>query len=537
VDRALWLLVGLHLRGWVRYLGRNLRTVRGALLALLGLAVFAPMILASFFRGEGLDSESVRRTGPAFLLFYCVLNVLATTGERPVYFTPGEVHFLFGGPFGRRELLVYKVVLSLVFSVPSSLIMASLLQLHARLFIAAFLGLLLTFMFMQLFTMAVSLSAAAAGARLYSFSRRAAMIALAGAVGVVAWQAGLFSNDVDWAGALRLAGGSDAWYYISTPLRWFFEAGTAKELWPDLVQSALLAAVVDLVLLGVVFFVDAQYMEASAAASARIYARLQRMRRGGPTTAPAGGVVRFTLPMPVFWRQLVGAVRDRPRLTALALIFTVALVGPTLIGRDDPAMEKARLFMFPLILGLMSMFLTNLVPFDFRGDIDHLAFLKSLPVASWRIAVGQLLTPVLIYSLLQWTALAAYQLAVRHVEEWLLVGAALVVPFNCVLFGVENLVFLLFPARLLVTTPGDFQAMGRNFLLQVVKFVAIAVAALVAAVAGGIAYGVSTYFGRGENLWAVAAAAWLAAAIPAAALIPFNGWAFARLDVSRDPPT
>ena len=47
MNAALWLLIGLQVRGWLRYLLRSLRTLKGALLALVGLAVFVPWLLAS----------------------------------------------------------------------------------------------------------------------------------------------------------------------------------------------------------------------------------------------------------------------------------------------------------------------------------------------------------------------------------------------------------------------------------------------------------------------------------------------------------
>ena len=54
----------------------------------------------------------------------------------------------------------------------------------------------------------------------------------------------------------------------------------------------------------------------------------------------------------------------------------------------------------------LSVFLTTLVPFDFRGDIDRMATLKSLPIAPWRLALGQLLTPTLVLAAMQWLAVA-----------------------------------------------------------------------------------------------------------------------------------
>src|ERR1700722_14170535 len=109
MNRALWLLLSLQMRGWLRHLGRGMRTVRGTVLVLIGLAVFFPWLLAvlSFPVSGGVDSRFLGRYGPASLLFYCVVNFLFSSHERAIYFSPAEVQMLFAGPFGRREVLVY----------------------------------------------------------------------------------------------------------------------------------------------------------------------------------------------------------------------------------------------------------------------------------------------------------------------------------------------------------------------------------------------------------------------------------------------
>src|SRR4051812_23990662 len=94
---ALWLLLGLQLRGWGRYLTSSLKTVRGAVLALIGLMVFVPwlmtVILGSALQG-GVPSEQMARYGPAGLVFFCLVNVIFSSHERAIYFTPAEVQFL-----------------------------------------------------------------------------------------------------------------------------------------------------------------------------------------------------------------------------------------------------------------------------------------------------------------------------------------------------------------------------------------------------------------------------------------------------------
>ena len=107
MDRALWLLVGLQLRGWLRFLGQNLRTVRGALLALVGVGRVRPLAADGPVRADGHRHRGVQvvRFGPGALLLYCVLNVVFSSHERAIYFSPAEVQFLFTGPFSRRQVL------------------------------------------------------------------------------------------------------------------------------------------------------------------------------------------------------------------------------------------------------------------------------------------------------------------------------------------------------------------------------------------------------------------------------------------------
>ena len=49
MDRSLFLLLRLRAWAWLRRLGRNLRTLKGALLGLVGSLLFAPMLIASIF--------------------------------------------------------------------------------------------------------------------------------------------------------------------------------------------------------------------------------------------------------------------------------------------------------------------------------------------------------------------------------------------------------------------------------------------------------------------------------------------------------
>ena len=264
--------------------------------------------------------HNLRDVGPALLLLYCFMNVVFSTGERAIYFPPAEVNFLFPGPFGRRQLLGFKIVSTLIVSLPTALFMSMALRTYSSTFAASFVGMLLIVLFMQLFSMTINLLAISVGARLYTRGRK--LVAALGVLLVAALLLHIGGSPRQWQPEelLRKLIDAPTWKIVSWPLRSFFDAVTAERLWPELARSAAVGTLVDLVLVGVVFALDAQYLEAAAATSARIYARMQRLRRGGMGSGEGlrrGGTVRTSLPMlpwlggigPIVWRQLTTAAR------------------------------------------------------------------------------------------------------------------------------------------------------------------------------------------------------------------------------------
>jgi hypothetical protein len=558
VSRALVLLIFLQFRGWLRYLGRNLRTVRGALTALLGVGFFGLWLfslMAAPERALRVDPDTLRRVGPAFLVLYCLMNLLISSGERAVYFSPGEVNFLFAGPFGRREVLAYKIVLTLLVSLPSALIIAAVVRVHASWFLAAYVALLLAVLFQQLFGMAVNLIAITVGARAYSRGRR--LVVAAAVVLAVAVLVQTVGPPGHWRSRelVETATAAPWWHTVSTPLRWFFDAFLAERLWPDLVKYASLALAVDLVLLGVVFALDANYLESVAASSARIYAQIQRFRRGGMAAGGRGGSARFgmrDLPYwggigPVLWRQLTTAVRGIGRLALVLAVIGAFVVVPVLAQNDEADVRGAPGAVLAGTVVWLTVFLTQLVPFDFRGDVDRIAALKALPLASWRLSLGQILAPVLLVTGTQWATLAVACVLRPEQAEMFLALAAFAPPFNFLLFALENLLFLRYPVRVMASAPGDFQAVGRNLLFMLAKLAVLAVVATVAAMVGAATYMVTRFVvGTAPGLVpaevdtvtlaAGMAAGWLVLTFSGLCLVPAVAWAFRAFDVGRDTP-
>jgi hypothetical protein len=551
---ALWFLLWLRLYGWLRRLGRNLGTVKGVVLAIIGMLFLVPCLLSwmvSLFVLPGPPAsperlEDIRRFGPLALLGFTVLSLLSSAGERGVVaFTPAEVTFLFAGPFSRRQLLAYKIIVAFASSLLVAVIFLFwLASLHLPWAMLGFgyLAVVLALMFVQLLTMAIGFIASSIGVQAYNRRRRLILLGLA----LVALAAFLqIGGDLFRLPRSELIGRLEQTpllYAILEPFRWFVRAFTAQCVWPDFVRWGGLGLIADVGLLIVVFALDAHYLESAAAAGERVYAQLQRLRTGGAAALvlSGSGSARSWLPMlpwwrgigPVVWRQLTTVPRSRSTLVILLMLFP--LVGlPALSGRQGNTEAHLGLTIaLGAQIGALTLFLTPLIAFDFRGDLDRMDVLKSWPIAPIPLVLGQLLTPVLLICLVQWIALAAIATTLeRSAVQATLGAAALVMPFNFLLIGLDNLLFLLFPSRVMTPTPGDFQVMGRLLLTYLAKLTILGLASGTAALIA-----VPAYFLLGHNLPAALAVAWSVLAGFAVGQVPFIALAFRRFDVTRDTP-
>jgi hypothetical protein len=538
MSAALWLLLRLQLVGWLRSLGSGMKTVRGVILLLVGLAVFVPWVAVVFLGGsEGrMYAGDVATFGPVLLLVYCLTNVLFSPNERAVYFSPAEVQFLFAGPFTRREVLIYKIILSLLVSVPTALLLGAVLRFRDGWLPAVLLGLLLISIFLQLFTLTLGLLASAVGAGLYSRARKITGVVLTVLTGLAVLEAGRQSG-WDWRGLGERIINTTAWEVASYPLKVFFDLLLART-WGELWLPLLIGVGVNLALVAAILALDHGYQEASAASSERRYAAIQRLRgKSVGAEAPTERRSRWTLPTfphlggigPILWRQLTTAFRVLGRLMLAVAVIATALAF-WLAGNFARESPGAVLGAVIGLVAWLSVFITTLVPFDYRGDLDRIALLKTLPIAPWRLTVGQLLTPVILLTAGQWLALGL--LGVMAPGEWpLILACAACVPlFNFVLIGLDNLLFLLFPVRLMAATPGDFQALGRNVLLSMGKLMGLGTIVMLSAMAA-VPVGLLTR----SIAWGLLAACPVLL-VCGVALVPVVSLAFRRFDVGRDTP-
>jgi hypothetical protein len=179
----------------------------------------------------------------------------------------------------------------------------------------------------------------------------------------------------------------------------------------------------------------------------------------------------------------------------------------------------------------MNMVFISMLKFDFRDELDRLDLLRSLPIRPIAVAAAELFTPVLVLTMMQLTFLAAVTLCFK--DEWKVVvpAAAFAVPFNLLLVGIENLLFLMFPLRSAGLIAGDMQLFGRQMVIFPCKFLLLLTALSVAAAVGTVGYIL------GDKSWpAFAAVAWIALSLVALATIPLLARAYVRFDPSMHTP-
>jgi hypothetical protein len=537
LDRSLFLLIWLRGRAWVRLWSRNLQTLKGVLLALVGSLMFFPFLAWTVVAPRvqtAAQLDAIRLYGPLALLAYCVLNVVLSSGDRAIYYSPAEVNFLFCGPYRPKQLLLYKVAVGFGAGLITALIMTLAFAHHAARFASAYSGLFLALELLYLFSLTVGLFISTFGALAFTRGRRLVLLSLGALMLAAILPLGREALTLPPGELIDRAVRSPTFSILLWPFRPFVMAFTAERIWPELLGWSALGLAVDLAFLGLVMTLNSQFLEASAAASTRIYDKIRRARQGEAWTGePASKIPLPMLPWwggvgPTFWRQLTTATRSPSRLAAMLFFYVIPIGLILLLGQGDPSSPNSIGPLLSVFLGV-SFIASSAVGYDFRPDLRRMEDLKTLPIRPTRLVLGQLLTPVLILTIGQWLSLAAVGRFAQPNPVGLAAAAALAVPGNLILVAIENLYFLWFPYRANGINSFDFQAMGRQLLLLIAK---MATVGLVASIAAGC--GAAVYYLTGKHTPVALVTAWFAAMACGLGLIPLVALAFVRFDVASD---
>ena len=485
MQRALWLLLFLRLRGSLRRRLRTLRTVRGWLLSLVGLGfIVGWVLLASRQSPQGLTAWGsdatpralARDVFPPLLMLACVMTVAMSSGPA-IYFSRAEIDFLFTGPFSRRGLLLYKFLGYAIGAFISALCVTVVVPAATRSRVATLLGTFLTLVFLQLLSAVVGLFGQTLAARLHRGLRWAlvgcGLAVLAGAVWP--WLSGGAGGSL--LVALRAIQDSALGHIVFAPFEPYARVLFAEN-GRDLAVWAVVAAGLDGLLLAGLLWLDAEYYEAVETVSQRMHQRWRQWHHGRMVveSAAAAGICLPRLPRwggagLLAWRQLSTAARTCRR-NLLLLVLSAACVGPGLVVAVQRGLSPGSAM--GVVLTIAIILVPRVLLFDFRGDLEHLDYLKSLPFRPTAVVLGQLLTPVLLSITVLTVLLGGAALAAPETGQRWLLGAALpmVVPFSGFHYAVENLIFLWFPWQVVPVGRMDFEFFGRTLLETLGKLTA-----------------------------------------------------------------
>jgi hypothetical protein len=545
LDPAFVILIKLQFRAALRRITKNLRSVKGIMLSLLGMAVFVPWLLSIFspkLGGSGpMNVELINRFGPFAMLAYAMMSMALSTGEGALFFTPAEVEFLFTAPFTRKALLKYKIVKLVWQMFFSGIFMTFAFARSSKNYVSIYLAVVLALLFFQFISMAVSLASNTVAILARSARQRIVLGLLVLLVAAAALPFMSQVNEIPLPEVLVKVENSPVLKAATLPFVPFVRLCTSERLFPDLLGWGAACVALVGVAMSLVFATDAQYLEAAATSSAKLYDRLQKMRQGQTGLSARPKKARFKLKMfpwwggvgPVLWRQVATASREPFRI---ALMIVVVLLPWVMVSLIPPSGGERSPHMVVLITQLFAimytLFITPLIAFDFRADVDRMEELKALPISSIAITIGQLLTPILIYLLPQWIFYAI--LTVIRPEALSFSDLPIIVcslPVTILMFGIENFLFLLYPTRAGTTNAADFTFMGKKILLIFGKFFGIVVTVGLAAL-----FGLGWYFFVQPSIPIAFMISLVPALVLAGATIPVVAWAFDRFDVSRDTP-
>lgn len=533
---ALFMLVWLQFKGWLRRqftggsTGRKVFTGIGVIFFLLWLA--GASIGMAFQKGRA--PPDIMDTLPFYLTAFALLPIIFGNEDRAIAFTPAEIDFLFPGPFSRRQLVVYKLFKLVLGSIAGGLIFSLWLRSFAGRISFAFLGASLSLVFINLLTTVLALARDVLDERRYAWARWALTMVLVGSVAWVAWSAQL--NSASFTQTLKTLSESTTAAVLTAPARVFSHV-FASQSWGEALPwtGACLAMILGAA--GTVLLLDKGYMQAALAASQRRQAKLARLGRG---FAPTGGKPVKAVNIPTFAglggagaivrRQLITAVRtSRGWMVMFVVAAAYGFVVSRLTGNAGARSAGTLAGMIPGVLVLLLM-MPQMLRFDFRGDLDHLDLLKTLPIAARSVAWAELAVPVTILTLLGWVIAGGVSAFMEVSPGTLVMGALAVTPIAVLVIGLENFVFLLMPTRLFAPGQASMQFSGRRILMMLSRL-------LFMGVGGGLVAGV------GALTWAVSgsvpttyAACWATLCLIAAAVVAAVAWAFARFDVSVDMP-
>jgi hypothetical protein len=541
---ALWKLYRLRIRGGIRSMAGKLRSVRGAALAVFTLLVLgmmlAPNLVMAFKLGRvgwiGRSADCLCETIPVVMLLLVVLNIVTSLGERAIYFSPSDVDFLFPAPFSRRQILLYKILGNVTAAIFMALLLPTSLVIYIRSWPAAAVGFFLASLAINSLTMCAQLVAQSVTERAFTRARQFLLGGLITAAVVAMGQAAGRGLRGSWQETLLRARHSAVAEILLAPFAVFGKIIAAERLIPDALGWVTLGVILVVGIYALAIRLDANYLETAVRVSRQMQERRRRAMSDGIFSLQSKRAVQSSrLPQPpwlggagpLVWRQVIQALRGSRGAIMLAAIVLAAMgVSVALAARGLKELPSILPHFIVGVAAYATFLISAQAPLGFQGDYERMDFLKSLPIRPVAMACGMTLVVTAILTLLQWSVFAATTVFVPAAAAEMLVAGLLALPYNWILFGAENFLFLLYPSPRVATGSEGFLKIGRVMIFMLAKFLALGVGSALAAIPAAVVYLLT------GNVSAVCLVGWVTLLLPSLGILLLVAWAFQRYDVS-----
>lgn len=506
--------------------------------------------------------------GALVLLTIILLAWFFPNQRAALAFTEAEVAFLFPAPVSRRGLIHFKLVRSQFAILFTTLLMTLITNRfggHAWIHAAGWWIILST---LNLHFLGSSFARTMLMDRgMTNWLRRTAIFVLVSAcvIWVFVWAKRTLppvdlSQFEDWQSVkdyIKTFFGAGPLPYLLYPVRLVIRPYLA----PD--ARAFLAALAPALLVMALHYVwvvrsNVAFEEASVEAARRLGEKITAIRSGNLRLSRkqlkgrrAPFVLRPVGPKPValFWKNLIGTGSSfTPRLwliLAVVIIFTCfALRRAT--GSSDVlpvlAMISGMVLIWSLLLG------PQLLRQDLRKDLALADMLKLYPMRGWQIALGELMAPAVILTLIQWLLLLISAILLSRLPggenvPWDLrmgVGfsAVMIIPLlNLITLQIPNAAVLLFPAWFQAGKEGahGIEATGQRLIFMLASLLVFVISLIPAGIVFTVIFliaklAISTFLA----MPVASAGAAIVLAIEAALGLQLLGWLFERFDVCAE---
>lgn len=503
---------------------RRLREPRYAIGLAVGVLYFYGVLFGRAGGGRGhaqaaglaaLSTWAEPATAAASVVLFVIVSLywIWPSSARAITFTRAEVQFLFAAPLTRRQLLHYKLIRSLTASFLGSAIVTLFFRPGTLLSAwTVVTGMWLLFGILNLHFTGIALARESLAQHGASGLRRQ-WLPIAVIVGALAALGVAISHDGPHLASLQTG------EQVFTELGHVLTTGVAGwALWPTrtivrlpLSQSAgayWRAMPGALLLFGLnyvwVMRTDAAFEEAAAEQSEKVV-------RGRIAPSPAR-VTALSTPFSladsgpaetaIMWKNLILLGRYASLRTLWRIVPLVIALAAAASGSGKHGLVSALSIFVLAGSGLAILLGPQIVRNDLRQDLANLSLLKTWPVRSAAIIRGELLAPTAILTVVAWILVIASVFLIANLPSstsrlatvvlnrlpYGIAALVLAPPVIIIQLLVQNGLAVVFPAWAIIgaTRSRGLDVMGQRLLMQAGIWLAVLLAALPAALVGGL---------------------------------------------------